>query len=163
MAFFESLSEVITSKGKEAADAAKKMAELANLKSQITAINAEIKKNYAKIGEAYFEAYKDSQISCEFEQEVQTIRDAMNAVDALEKKIQELKGTVICKACGHEMDAKSNYCSKCGGKLEIDYFDEEDEELSEIVVEEVFAETAEEADFTETVEEAEILEDVDNS
>ena len=155
MAFFESLSEVITSKGKEAADVAKKMAEIANLKSQLAAINVEIKKNYAKIGEAYFKAYKDSQIDCEFEEEVQTIRDAMKAVQDLEKKIQELKGTVVCKNCGNQMDIKSNFCSKCGEKLEEDYFDEEDEELSEVVGEDfeiVEEEVLEEENFDETEE-----------
>lgn len=159
MAFFENLSEVITSKGKEAADVAKKMAEIANLKSQLTAVNVEIKKNYTKIGEAYFNAYKDSQVDCEFETEVQTIRNAMNAVKDLEKKINGLKGTVECKLCGHQMDIKSNFCSKCGGKLEVDYFDEEDEEeFSEIVDVEEFPEVVEE-EILEEVEE--ILEDME--
>ena len=36
MAFFESLSEALTTKGKEAAEAAKRVAEIANLKGQIS-------------------------------------------------------------------------------------------------------------------------------
>ena len=59
MAFFENLTEALSSKGKEAAEAAKRVAEIANLKSQIGTINVEIKKNYRKIGEAYYDAYKD--------------------------------------------------------------------------------------------------------
>ena len=35
MAFLDNLSEMISGKGKEAADAAKKMAEIANLKGKI--------------------------------------------------------------------------------------------------------------------------------
>ena len=76
MAFFENLSETLTTKGKEAAEAAKKVAEIAGLKSQINTIETEIKKNYRKIGEAYYDAYKDSDVVCEFEENVQSIRDA---------------------------------------------------------------------------------------
>ena len=83
MAFFENLTEALSSKGKEAAEAAKRVAEIANLKSQIGTINVEIKKNYRKIGEAYYDAYKDSEVVCEFEENVQSIRDAKRAVAEL--------------------------------------------------------------------------------
>ena len=49
MAFFDNLSEMITGKGKEAADVAKRVAEIANLKGKISGLETEIKKNYCKI------------------------------------------------------------------------------------------------------------------
>lgn len=149
MAFFDNLSEVLTSKGKEAAEAAKKVAEIANLKGQINGIEAEIKKNYRKIGEAYFEAYKDAEVTCEFEEQVQAIRDAKKAVAELEKKVRELKGNVKCSVCGEMINADSAFCPKCGAKVEEEFFDEEDEEdsvvddMPEAVVEEITEETAE--------------------
>lgn len=87
MAFFETLGETLANKGKEAAEAAKRMAEIANIKGQISGINTEIKKNYARIGEEYYNAHKDSEISCEFEEYVQSVRDAERAIKELEKKI----------------------------------------------------------------------------
>ena len=83
MAFFDNLSEIISEKGKEAATAAKKVAEIANLKGRIAGVETEIKKSYRKIGEAYFEAYKDAEVSCEFEELVQVIRDAKATVAEL--------------------------------------------------------------------------------
>ena len=132
MAFFENLSEVLSSKGKEAAEAAKKVAEIANLKGQIAGVNTEIKKHYVKIGEAYFESYKDSEVDCEFEEDVQAIRDAKKAVAELEKRLRQLKGNIECTACGSQIDAESSFCPKCGAKVEVEFFDEEDEEIEEV-------------------------------
>lgn len=127
MAFFENLSETLTTKGKEAAEAAKKVAELAGLKSQINTIETEIKKNYRKIGEAYYDAYKDSDVVCEFEENVQSIRDAKRAVAELEKKIRDLKGDIKCESCASHIPADCIYCPKCGAKVEPEYFDQEAE------------------------------------
>ncbi|MBR5578006.1 MAG: hypothetical protein IKW28_03305 [Lachnospiraceae bacterium] len=127
MAFFENLSEVLTSKGREAAEAAKKMAEIANLKGQISGVNIEIKKHYAKIGEAYFEKYKEIDIDSEFEESVQAIRDAKNAIEALEKRLKALKGTAECQSCGNPIDVQYTFCPKCGEKVAEDFFDEEDD------------------------------------
>ena len=131
MAFFENFTEALSSKGKEAAEAAKRVAEIANLKSQIGTINVEIKKNYRKIGEAYYDAYKDSEVVCEFEENVQSIRDAKRAVAELEKKIRDLKGDIKCEKCESLIPADSNFCPKCGAKVEPDFFDSEDEDKDE--------------------------------
>ena len=131
MAFLENLTAALSSKGKEAAEAAKRVAEIANLKSQIGTINVEIKKNYRKIGEAYYDAYKDSEVVCEFEENVQSIRDAKRAVAELEKKIRDLKGDIKCEKCESLIPADSNFCPKCGAKVEPDFFDSEDEDKDE--------------------------------
>ncbi len=142
MAFFDNLSEVISSKGKEAKEAAKKMAEIASLKGQINGVKTEIKKNYIRIGEAYYEAYKDSDVVCEFEENVQAIRDAKKAVEELEKKIRDLKGDVKCTSCDSLVPADSSFCPKCGAKLETEpeFFDTEDEEPVEFTEEFIVSE-----------------------
>lgn len=158
MAFFDNLSEIISEKGKEAATVAKKMAEIANLKGRIAGVEAEIKKNYRKIGEAYFEAYKDAEVSCEFEEFVQAIREAKDAVDEMTAKLNDLKGDSQCKSCGSTLKAGSSFCSNCGAKVEVEYFDEEDCEEDfdcDCVEEETFEDLVVEAD-----DEVEELEDV---
>ncbi|MBQ9990983.1 MAG: zinc ribbon domain-containing protein [Lachnospiraceae bacterium] len=125
MSFFENISETLTSKGKEAAEAAKKVAEVANLKGQINGIKTEIKKNYMKIGEAYYEAYKDSDVVCEFEENVQSIRDAKRAVEELEKKIRDIRGDIKCPQCESLIPSDCAYCPRCGAKQE-EFFDNED-------------------------------------
>lgn len=143
MAFFDNLSEMISGKGKEAADAAKKVAEIANIKGKINGIETEIKKNYRKIGEAYYEAYKSAEVTCEFEEYVQAIRDAKKSIEELNFKLNELKGEQVCKGCGNQIKTDVAFCPKCGTKVEVEYFDEEDDVVDE--VEETVVENAEEA------------------
>lgn len=133
MAFFDNLSEMISGKGKEAADAAKKVAEIANLKGKISGIETEIKKNYRKIGEAYYEAYKSAEVTCEFEEYVQAIRDAKKSIEELNFKLNELKGEQVCKGCGKQIKTDVAFCPSCGTKVEVEYFDEEDETVEEVV------------------------------
>lgn len=156
MAFFDNLSERLSGKGKEAADAAKKVAEIANLKSRISSAETEIKKNYRKIGEAYYEAYKSAEVTCEFEEYVQAIRDAKSTVEEYRRKINELKGDVECKGCGASIKAGSSFCPNCGTKVEEEFFDEEDcvedvEVKAEVVNDEAFLQ--EENDEVEELEE----------
>lgn len=155
MAFFENLSEMISGKGKEAADAAKKMAEIANLKGKISGVETEIKKNYRKIGEAYYEAYKAAEVTCEFEEYVQAIRDAKKTIAELNFKLNELKGELVCKGCGSQIKADNAFCPKCGTKVEVEYFDEEDEEEDIVTVAETMEETADEEEASDEVEELE--------
>ena len=152
MAFFDNLSEMISGKGKEAAEAAKKVAEIANLKGKISGVETEIKKNYRKIGEAYYEAYKAAEVTCEFEEYVQAIRDAKKTVEELTYKLNELKGELECKGCGSQIKAGNAFCPKCGTKVEVEYFDDEDE-TEEVVVE------AEEVVASDEVEELEEIEE----
>ncbi|MBR4982032.1 MAG: zinc ribbon domain-containing protein [Lachnospiraceae bacterium] len=131
MDFFDNLSEMISSKGKEAKEVAKKVAEIANLKGKISGLETEVKKNYRKIGEAYYEAYKAAEVTCEFEEYVQAIRDAKKSIEELTFKLNELKGDLECKGCGSQIKAGSAFCPNCGTKVEVEYFDDEDEIVEE--------------------------------
>ena len=153
MAFFDNLSEMISGKGKEAKEVAKKVAEIANLKGKISGLETEIKKNYRKIGEAYYEAYKSAEVTCEFEEYVQAIRDAKKTVEELTFKLNELKGDLECKGCGSQIKAGSAFCPNCGTKVEVEYFDEEDEIVEEVV-------EAEEVVSDEVEELEEVVEDI---
>ena len=158
MAFFDNLSEMISEKGKEAANVAKKMAEIANLKGRIAGVETEIKKNYRKIGEAYYEAYKNAEVSCEFEEYVQAIREAKANVAEMTSKLNELKGDSECKQCGNTVKAGSSFCSNCGAKVEVEYFDEEDmDDDCNCVVETTYDDIV--AEDTDEVEELEELEE----
>ena len=150
MAFFDNLSEMISGKGKEAKEVAKKVAEIANLKGKISGLETEIKKNYRKIGEVYYEAYKGAEVTCEFEEYVQAIRDAKKTVEELTFKLNELKGDLECKGCGSQIKAGSAFCPNCGTKVEVEYFDEEDEIVEEVVeAQEVVSDEVEELEEVE--------------
>ena len=91
MDFLEKLGDTITIKGREAADKAKELAEIANLKSQIGTCEEVMKKNYLEIGRLYMELYGDMPEE-PFEKQCRAIRNAKNGVDALQEKIREIKG-----------------------------------------------------------------------
>lgn len=91
MDFFEKVGETITSKGMEVADKAKEVAEIANLRSQISTCEEVIKKNYLEIGKLYYEKYKDAEYN-DFAEQCTAVDNARNGVKALEEKIREIKG-----------------------------------------------------------------------
>lgn len=142
MAFFDTIGDVLSNKGKEAADAAKKLAEIANLKTQIASGEAEVRKGYRNLGEAYYEAYKDAEVTCEFEEQIQAVRDAAKAVEELQKKVNALRGGMECSQCGEVIPDDSAFCPKCGHKVEKEFFDEE--ETAEEYTEDILSEEAEE-------------------
>jgi polyhydroxyalkanoate synthesis regulator phasin len=91
MEFFEKIGDTITTKGKEAADKAKEMAEVANLKSQISTCEEVIKKNYMEIGRLFMEQYKDAE-NAPFEKQRTAILNAQAGVEELQQKIRDIKG-----------------------------------------------------------------------
>ncbi|MCM1090536.1 MAG: hypothetical protein NC092_00945 [Butyrivibrio sp.] len=91
MEFFEKLGDTITTKGKEATDKAKQMAEIASLKSQIATCEDVIKKNYMEIGRLFMEQYKDAE-DAPFEKQRTAVLNAQAGVEDLQRKIRELKG-----------------------------------------------------------------------
>ncbi len=91
MDFFEKVGETITAKGKEVADKAKDIAEIASLKNQISVCDEVIKKNYMEIGKQYYEEHVQCANSA-YEQQCEAIRNAEKGRKELERKIREIKG-----------------------------------------------------------------------
>ncbi len=91
MDFLEKIGDTISAKGKEAADKAKELAEVANLKSQIATCEEIMKRNYMEIGKIYFEQY-GSMPEAPFEKQCRAIENAKKGVEDLRAKIDEIKG-----------------------------------------------------------------------
>lgn len=91
MDFLEKIGDTISAKGKEAADKAKDLAEIASLKSQISTCEEVIKKNYLEIGRLYYEQYADAPDAL-FEKQCRAVKNAKNGVESLQQKIKEIKG-----------------------------------------------------------------------
>lgn len=91
MDFIEKLGDTITSKGKEAADKAREIAEIANLKSQISTCEEVIKKNYAEIGRIYYEEYGENPEEL-LAKQCGAIRNAKRGAEELQEKINAIKG-----------------------------------------------------------------------
>ena len=79
MDIIEKIGDTITEKGKVAADKAKELAAIANLKSQISTCEEVMKKNYLEIGKIYFEQYSDMP-EPPFEKQCETIKNSQRAI-----------------------------------------------------------------------------------
>ena len=96
MDIIEKIGDTITEKGKVAADKAKELAAIANLKSQISTCEEVMKKNYLEIGKIYFEQYSDMPEPPFPEKQCETIKNSQRAIEVvprsdLQEKIEQLK------------------------------------------------------------------------
>jgi len=91
MDIIEKLGDTISTKGKEAVDKAKELAEIASLKSQIATCEEVIKKNYMEIGRIYYEQYGDMP-EAPFEKACRSIKNAKCGVEELQSQIKDIKG-----------------------------------------------------------------------
>ena len=91
MDYIEKIGDAIVAKGKEAADKAKELAEIASLKSQISTCEDIIKKNYLEIGKIYFEQYGDMPEE-PFEKQCRAINNAKRGVEDIQEQINQRKG-----------------------------------------------------------------------
>lgn len=117
MAFFEKFGETISTKGKEAAQKAKEVADLAKLNTQIGQLEGKIKTWYQVIGEKVYQSEKDQEHSA-MEVEFSTITEAFAEIGRLKKEIADIKGLKECPGCHSQVDRKAQFCPKCGAKLE---------------------------------------------
>lgn len=89
--FIEKIGDTITAKGREAADKAKDMANIANLKAQVSTCEDIVKKNYLEIGKLYYDNFGDAPDAL-FEKQCRNIKNAKHGAEEINKKINEIKG-----------------------------------------------------------------------
>lgn len=88
MDFFSKLSV----KGKEAADKAKDLAEIAALKAQIVTSESVIKKTYTEIGKLYYEQHAQEAVDESMKSQFETIEKEKKEIADLQAKIDVIKG-----------------------------------------------------------------------
>lgn len=138
MAFLDEIGRTLADKGREAAQKAKEMAEVLQLKGQISAENSKIKELYGAIGAVYFKKYREEPDD-EFQLFFPEIEKSLARIAELEAKVKELEGTQFCASCGAALRKDDVFCSKCGtlvvqeepgketDKEDTDFGEEEDE------------------------------------
>lgn len=91
MDFLNKVTETLSNTGREAADKAKELAEIASLKGQISTCEEVIKKNYLEIGRLFMEDYKDVE-DAPYEKQRMAILNARKGIAELQKQIRDIKG-----------------------------------------------------------------------
>ncbi len=129
MDFFDDM----LSKAKDAIDvASKKTGEVVNTQKQkfdIASLESKRAKDFAVLGEIYYNKIKDGEASDENISElVLSIKEKSDKIDKLKAEINNAKNKRICPKCGAAIDQISNYCNACGEKL---FYDSEEDKTEE--------------------------------
>ncbi len=91
MDIFGKIGDVVSEKGRHAADKAKDTAEIMSLKSQLRTCEEVIKSNYLEIGRLFYEQYGDA-ADAPFEKQRTAIKNARSGAEQLQAKIDKIKG-----------------------------------------------------------------------
>lgn len=128
MELFDKLGDTIVSVSKDATQKAKDISELARIRMEMRAKKDYINKLYLEIGESYFELHKDDE-NREFNEHIELIKETKESIEELKRQSGQIKGTIKCEICGHEMPFDADYCSKCGTKLVKPQPQKEDDDM----------------------------------
>lgn len=165
MAFidFDDISKTLAGKGKEAAQKAKDVAEIVQLKAQATSEKNKVKALYSAIGQLYYKNHRDD-ADGEYQSIVDEITRSLAMVAELQEKVRKLDGSVICPSCGAVIRKGNSFCGKCGAAAPVPAETEEEAEAPAGAEEP--AETSAEADETAEAEapaEADVPAEADES
>ena len=129
MDFFDGM----VNKAKEAIDvASKKTGEVVNTQKQkfdIASLESKRAKDYAVLGEIYYNKIKDGAVEDENVSElVLAIKEKSEKIEKLKAEVNSAKNKRICPKCGAAIEQTSNYCNACGAKL---FFDSEEDKAED--------------------------------
>lgn len=116
------LGESLTEAGKDVSQKVRDMTGIARLNMDIKAKESYISKQYAAIGEQYYELHKDD-VEPLFE-EMALINEAKEEILRMQNELADLKGMKKCPSCGATADQEAQYCPSCGTKYETVYEEE---------------------------------------
>ena len=70
------------------------------------------------IGKLYYEDHKEEADGA-YGQQMQAIADAFAAIDHMKEEVLKIKGARQCPQCGATVPEDTEFCGKCGAKLNI--------------------------------------------
>ncbi len=118
MGFFD---ELLTTTKSVASTAGKKTDEavkVSKLKLKKAQLNSDIKAKQEKLGALVYQMAKADEKDGEaFDAAIADIDACFEALNAIDKQIDELTGIITCEKCGAKTKDDNSYCPKCGTKL----------------------------------------------
>ncbi|MDL2235880.1 zinc ribbon domain-containing protein [Christensenellaceae bacterium OttesenSCG-928-L17] len=118
----EQFSKVSKWIGKVANDASKKsndLIETARLNTEIGRIECEKEEALLELGKAYYLAHQNEE-NPEYAALIAKVKEYNQEIKLRNDKLLANKGLTHCRACGEVVDTGSEFCSKCGAKIETE-------------------------------------------
>jgi len=93
--------------------------DITKLKWQISELKNKLNRDYIILGKKTFKSIEndDSDFIDDSSEIIDNIREKKQAIEELNERLKELKGTQKCENCGESNDKYSKYCKKCGDLL----------------------------------------------
>ena len=117
MAFFDEIGKTLADKSREAAKKAKDVAEILQLKAQISTEKSKTKELYASIGVLYFKKHRDDE-NDEYQMFFPEIEKTLAHIAEMEERVKKLEKAGTCPACGASVGKNDAFCAKCGAPVE---------------------------------------------
>ncbi len=113
MAFFDDISQKLSSIGQTAVQKTKDVTGLAKMNSALYDEEKKSNNLFKEIGKLYFKLHSDD---CEepFRDYINALKESQEKIETFKKQIQEAKGYVRCPNCGGEVMGNAAFCSVCG-------------------------------------------------
>ena len=116
MSFFENLGQKINDVGQTTIKKTKNLADTAKLNLTISEEERKITSTYEQIGKWYVRTHKDN-ADADVAPLLHVITTSEAKIKECKENIHQMKGRIICPACGASVDADAAFCSACGQKL----------------------------------------------
>ncbi len=124
MAFYDGWGAKLTSKGQEALQKTKELAEVARINAEIAELEIQIAEQYRLLGSGYFADHAaDTE---DVYPAMAEIRRLKSEIETKKKQTLEIRGTKAgpryCAACGAELTPGARFCVQCGtpvGEAEV--------------------------------------------
>lgn len=114
---FENLGKKLSETGKVIGDKTKQVSETTQLSYKISVAEKEKETLFAVLGKSVYEQAKSDSLS-PFFGKCEEISAKQDEIDEMKKKLDAIKGIIICPNCGASCDKENDFCGKCGTKLE---------------------------------------------
>jgi hypothetical protein len=119
MSVIDNITKKVTGTAKVAATKANDIVEVTKLNLNIGTEEDKIRKLYAELGKAVYDAYSTGvEIGDAFKFYCKRIDEIEKNIEDMRQKILEMKNLKTCSGCGAELEADVAYCPKCGKKQE---------------------------------------------
>lgn len=119
MAFFGDLGKAIAGAGQTAVNKTKDLTEITRLSAKVSDLQRKNEQLYATIGKLYLEHYGDDPEDM-FKGAVLSIKENQKKIVSYKEDIKQIKGIKKCASCDADVPSGSQFCPKCGAKVEDD-------------------------------------------